>query len=194
MEQQITQLRQTCYNELRKISQLRTILSKEAAIKLVCSFVTSRLDYCNSLFSNLPDEKINRLQQIQNHAARLVTKTRKREHVTPILKELHWLPVKHRIDYKIATITYLCLKDPDYPKYLTDLINEYVPFRSLRSTYKHQLVLPRTKLKTYGDRAFTYYSPYLWNNLGLFKLLESSSVDSFKRNIKTHLFNRAFDL
>ena len=114
MDKHISYLRKTCYNELRKISHLRPYLSEENTNKLVCCFVTSRLDYCNSLLAGLPNSKLSRLQQIQNNAARLVKRISKNEHITPILKELHWLPIPSRINYKILTTVFQCINDTSY--------------------------------------------------------------------------------
>ena len=118
MDKHISQLRKACYFELRRIAQIRSYLSIESANRLVCSLITSKLDYCNSLFAGITDTQINKIQQVQNNAARLVTKTHKREHITPVLKHLHWLPIRHRIEYKIATTAYQCLYEQSYPQYL----------------------------------------------------------------------------
>ena len=75
----------------------------------MCSFVLSRLDYCNATLADLPATHISRLQRIQNNAARLVLQKSKRQHVTPLLKQLHWLPIQTRIDYKLATLCFSTL-------------------------------------------------------------------------------------
>ena len=91
---------------LHKIGKIRQFLTKEATKQLVHALVISRIDFCNSLLYSLPDVHTNKLQRIQNSAARLITRTKCREHITPILKQLHWLPVKSRINYKILLLTY----------------------------------------------------------------------------------------
>ena len=187
MDKHISYIRKICYLELRKIAHLRPYLTIEATNKLVCSFVSSRLDYCNSLFGALQNNKIARLQQIQNHAARIVSKTAKREHISPILKELHWLPVKSRVEYKIASLTFQSLNDPYFPPYLKDLLKQHVPSRSLRSSTKNILVKPRAKLKTFGQRAFTHVAPDIWNLLPD-ALKQRVSIAAFKSMLKTHLF------
>ena len=116
---------------LRKIAYLRPLLSEEATKTLVMSFVISKLDYCNSLYFGISEQKLDKLQKIQNHAARLVKKVPKRESVTPLLKEMHWLPIRARIQYKIAVLTYQCIFDPLFPEYLKEFVTIYSPVRTL---------------------------------------------------------------
>ena len=96
-----------CYLEIRCISSVRHLLSYHATKTLLCAFVLSRLDYCNALLVGSPKHLIEKLQKVQNHAARLVFCCSKFDHVTPLLHSLHWLPVHLRIDYKISS---LCFK------------------------------------------------------------------------------------
>ena len=100
---------------------------------LISSYVLSRLDYCNSLLVGLPDESFKKLQRIQNQSARLVLKRKKRDHITPMLIKLYWLPVRLRVQYKIAVICYNCMNQTS-PKYLSDLIQCHSPSRALRSS------------------------------------------------------------
>ena len=192
MNQAVASVRRSCYLELRKISNIRHILTEETVKMLVLACVISKLDYCNSLFYNITEENMTKLQQVQNHAARLIMKKKKRDSATPLLKHLHWLPISVRADFKICTITYQCLNDPDYPQYLKDLVTPYQPTRSLRSTNKNQIVQPRTRLSRFGDRAFTLSSPLLWNALPE-DIKCAESLESFKSKLKTFLFVKSFD-
>ena len=103
MKQQINTACRDCYFHIRHIiSKIRKFLSQESVVKLVSCFVLSCLDYCNSLLADLPTDIINKLQNVQNCAARLVLGIRKCEHITPALKNLHWLPISQRIHYKLS--------------------------------------------------------------------------------------------
>ena len=120
------------------IGKLRCYHDKFSVERLVHAFVSSRLDYCNSLLFGLPERDISKLQRVQNAAARLVVKCKKQDHMKPILRDLHWLPVQQRIWYKIALLTFKALHGMA-PKYVSDLVEEYKPSRSLRSSSKFLL-------------------------------------------------------
>ena len=108
-------------------------MSTNAANKLVVSLVLSELDYCNSLLAGLPDNKRNKLQSMQNQAARLVIRKPWYASGTPRLITLHWLPVKARIQYIISCLSFQCIYQNSMPLYLYDLLNLYYPSRMLRS-------------------------------------------------------------
>ena len=135
-----------------------------AAAGVVAAVVISRLDYCNSVFTGLPADQIARLQRVQNNAARLVVKKRRRDHAMPLLKELHWLPVKCRCQYKIATLAYRCSKG-SLPPYLSSSLCTYELSCSLRSSNEKLLKIPKQNLKSFGQRSFSFMAPSLWNSL-----------------------------
>ncbi len=128
------------------------------AEKLVHAFMTSRLDYCNALLGGCPASSINKLQVVQNAAARVLTRLRKYDHITPILQSLHCLPIKLRISYKILLLAYKALNGLA-PAYLTSLLSRYNPSRSLRSQNSGLLIVPRIAKSTKGGRAFSYLLP-----------------------------------
>ena len=180
-----------CFYQLRTISKLRPILSLPDLEKLVHAFITSRVDYCNSLLAGLPAKTTQRLQYVQNSAARILTKTRKSEHITPVLYSLHWLPVEQRITFKLLLHVFKAVKHTG-PAYLQELISPKPQIRPLRSDSEpNLLVVPFTNLATMGDRAFSRLGPLLWNELpGSIRALES--ISTFKSSLKTHLFRDAF--
>ena len=108
------------------------MLTKSDAEKLIHAFVTSRVDYCNSLLSGCPSSCLKNVQLIQNAAARVLTRTSRRDHITPILASLHWLPVKSRIEFKILLLTNKAVNN-QAPSYLKELLVPYCPQRTLGS-------------------------------------------------------------
>jgi hypothetical protein len=171
---------------IRNIGRIRSYLNQEHCEKLVHAFITSRLDSCNSILFGLPDTEISKLQRIQNTAARLVNRSKKSEHITPILRKLHWLPIKLRINYKILLITYKALNGIA-PDYISNLLTPYKPARSLRSSGQNLLFTPNSNTATYGDRAFSISAPKLWNTLPQ-NIRNADNINSFKSKLKTFLF------
>ena len=97
MDKQVSSMCKSANFQLRNIGSIRKCLNDTAATQLVHALITSRLDYCNSLLGGIHDKQIDRLQRVQNNAARIVSRIQKYDHITPTLKSLHWLPVRHRI-------------------------------------------------------------------------------------------------
>ncbi len=148
------------------------------------------LDYCNALLGGCSARLINKLQMVQNAAARVLTRTRKYDHISLVMSTLHWLPIKHRIDFKILLITYKALNGLP-PQYLSELVSHYSPPRPLRSQNSGHLIIPRISKSTAGGRSFFYLAPKLWNNLtNTFR--EADTLCQFKSRLKTHLFNLAY--
>ena len=138
---------------LHRIGKIRHFLDRSTTEKLVHAFIFSYLDCNNGLLLGVPEAQLTRLQRVQNSAARLVTRKRKFEHVTPILRSLHWLPIRARIQFKVLTLVFKCLHG-NAPAYLSELIKQYQPSRNLRSQSKNLLCEIRVKSTTFGDRAF----------------------------------------
>ena len=172
-------------------------MTRESAEKIIHAFATSRLDYCNSLFFGLPDSQLDKLQRVQNACARLVCNSPHFSHCTPLLSELHWLPIyKQRIIFKTLLITYKAIhgKAPVYIQELLEMKSSsqtYMYYRLRSSQDQTLLKYPSGKSKiTLGDRAFMYAAPKLWNNLPLF-VRNSATVIEFKTRLKTHLLINA---
>ena len=189
---QITRVVQTCYFQLRNIARIKSFLSTADLEKVIHAFISSRLDFCNSIYSGLCKKSISRLQLVQNSAARLLTNTKKCEHITPILASLHWLPISFRIDFKILLTTFKA-RQGLAPGYITALLSPVEPGsgRCLRSSGQALLKGHPSRLVTRGDRAFAVRAPKLWNSLPL-ELRLATSVSSFKSLLKTYLFVKAF--
>ena len=173
---------------------------------LATSIIHSRLDYCNSLFSGLSESNFIRLQRIQNRAAVIITNSRGPVSSSSLLRQLHWLPVPNRIDFKIALLTYKVLTSQQ-PTYLNSLLHPYSTSRCLRSSGQHLLSVPRVTFAT-QSRAFYAYATQLWNRLPqplrdlAFSQPSSNSalspintvitypnLSTFKTSLKTFLFD-----
>ena len=143
---------------------------------LVNALVTSRLDYGNALLYGITKN----------------TRTKKMDHITPVLIRLHWLPVEYRNQYKPILYVLKALHGLA-PVYLTELVKPYVPSRSLRSQSASLLQVPTTRTKTYGNRRFDKTASTLWNNIPL-QLKTVDLLSAFKSCLKTYLFKQAFRL
>ena len=154
LEEHVNELCRTAFYHIRNISRIRRCLSIDSTKTLVHALVTSHLDHCNALLYGLPDYLIQRLQYVLNTAAKVITCKRKFDHVTPLLIELHWLPVRQRIVFKILLYTFKALHGAT-PMYLTELISPYVLRWALRSADQLLLKQPTHKLKLTGFRAFS---------------------------------------
>ncbi|KAL2093106.1 hypothetical protein ACEWY4_010418 [Coilia grayii] len=179
----------SAFYHLKNIAKLRGLTSKQDLEKLVHAFISSRVDYCNGLFTGLPKKTIKQLQLIQNAAARVLTRTKRSDHITPILRSLHWLPVSYRIDFKELLLVFKSLNGMG-PNYLLDMFQLYAPTRSLRSRKKKLLVEPAVRTKC-GEAAFSCYAVKLWNRPPE-DIKNAPTVGSFKSRLKTKLFSDAF--
>ena len=160
ISQQVTSLCRSLNFHLYNISRVRRMLTDEACNHAVRSLVLSRLDYANSLLVNINVSDIDRLQRIQNRAARIVLNARKYDHVSPLLKQLHWLPVSNRIIYKVALIVYKSIHSLT-PQHISCLFSPVQQSRySLRSrTDPHLLKIPYINLKK-GEQNISFFWSY----------------------------------
>ena len=174
---------------IRDIRRIRKLVPSSALVPLANALVSSRLDYCNSLFTGTSKSNLLKLQRIQNTLARAITQTPKYEHITPVLKNLHWLPINQRIDFKIGSIVYKVLHS-DQPSYLRSLLTLQSHRHSTRSSDATTLTLSRTRT-TLGKRAFSVVGPRLWNSLPP-SVHSAESLMIFRSRLKTYLFSVAF--
>jgi len=192
MRSHIMTVTRSCYYQLRRLRSIRRHLGRDVTHRLVCAFVLSRLDYCNALFAGLPASTLAPLQRVQNAAARLVLGLKWSEHITPALKQLHWLPIRQRICYKLSTTVHKCLHQ-QAPDYLTELFTFTADIQSrtsLRSASDGKLAIPRTR-RLFGDRAFSIAGARQWNSLPA-ELRNIDDFTVFKSKLKTHLFKLTY--
>ena len=174
-----------------RICNICQYLTKDACTTLVLGLCISHLDYANALYYGLPDKTILHLQAIQTMCAKLALKKSKYDSTREALAQLHWLPIKQRIDFKIAAITHKCFYGTA-PQYLKDLLTLAPTPRNLRSsTDRTRLIVPFTKCKTFAAQSFSISTPSVWNQLPL-SLREISNFMQFKKQLKTHYYQIAF--
>ena len=186
----ITNICRSVYLEIRRLKHMSRFVDENSLKTLASSFILSKFDYCNALFKNLNQCQIEKMQKLQNFAAKVVLGKCIYDHVTPCFIQLHWLPIKFRIDFKIAITVFKCIYGLA-PEYLCELIEMYKPTRNLRSADKFLLKPKYYKFKTLGDRCFSSTAPTVWNALPI-EIRKIESFDVFKRELKTHFFREAF--
>jgi len=159
--------------------------------RLVSAFVLSRLDYCNTFLAELPVSTLALLLRVMYAAARLVCDLLSRDHVTPALQAVHWLPIKQRIQFKLCLLVHLAINGKA-PIYLTEIITWAASITGRaanRSAKNNDLVIQRTKLK-FGQRAFSVAGPHIWDQLPT-ELKITKNTAAFKRKLKTYFFSAA---
>ncbi len=172
------------------------MLSHDLKVQLVHSMIFSHLDYCNAVFGSLSEGNLSKLQKIQYNAVRFIYGLKGKDRfqsMSPFLKELHFLPVRYRIKYKVALMVFKCLNNIS-PGYLSELI-------TVRDINNHSLRLdndffllkhpPRTNLKK-TEGAFSNIAPQIWNELP-YHIRCMTELSSFKKCLKSYYFNIAFD-
>ena len=181
----------SCFYHLRRLKHIRRLVRKEVTAQLVLVFIVSRLDYCNALLEGLPRATMEPLQWVQNAAACLLLNLRLRYHVTPALKQLHWLPISSRINFQTL------LADASHPHRssttVPDRLVQPVTIscnRHLRSSETADYVKWTTRTKC-GERGFSYCGPAAWNGL-LPRLRTITNTNTFKRHFKSCLFIGSF--
>jgi hypothetical protein len=173
---------------MRSINRIRRHLTDDACAKIINAVVTSRQDYHNGLLAGSHQNVTQPLQRMQNYAARLLTRTKRNEHITPVLRRLHWLPVRQRMDFKILTFIHGALHH-DGPSYLKDMWKLHRIHRPLRSSDDEWLLqVPRVR-RHEGERSAVHHGAIVWNQLPG-PLRQPMSKDCFKKQLKTFLFTR----
>ena len=194
LDDHVNKIIKTCFHHLRNIFKIRKYLSIDATKSLVHALVTSGLDYCNSLLYGCKTSSIKRLPHTQNYSARTICKIAKYDHISPVLKQLYWLPLKAWIEHKLLTLTFKAVHG-QAPSYLSELISRRPTLHpGLRSNHSLLLTVPKITSradKSTADRAFSLCAPKLWNSLPE-ELRNCSSVETFEGKLKTFLFTKYF--
>ena len=188
MTHHISSVTKSCFYHLRRIRQIKSCLNEMCLQTLVQALVTSRFDYCNSVLVNLPESTLHPYTTILHSAARLAKGLKPRDPFTPALRQLHWLPIKARITYKICLMMFN-INSGSSPRYLSSLVtpcNQIQSRTNLRSSTKGDYVIQRTT-RTLGRRAFSVAGRSEWNKLPII-VREAPSTSSFKSRLKTYLF------
>ena len=198
--------------QLYSLRRIRKYVSCQATESLIHAFIFSHIDYCNSLLNGVPKYQINKLQRIQNISDGLVHKLPEFSHVTPLLIDLHWLPVEYHVRYKLLLFTYKGIHQLA-PQYINEMFTrKSTPYTSWLSSVARSIVfvngsvsgdiafddiiylsVPRAKSVTFEQRSLAVTGPQLWNSLPIDIKMENSLV-GFKRKIKTYLFKQAFNM
>jgi len=178
---------------IRQIHSVRGSLPRHALLSLVHALVVSKVDYCNSVLAGVTGNLLYRLQSVLNAAARLVFSARKFDRITSLLRELHWLKVPERIQYRLCVLAYRCLHNtaPSYLSESLQLAADVDGRRRLRSASSMMLVVPATRGSTLGDRAFSVAAAQSWNALPL-DVKATPSLAAFRRRLKLPLFHASF--
>jgi len=182
-----------CFAAMRLICSVRRSVSKAVLLLLVTALVLSHVDYGNAALAGLPARQLCRLQSVLHAVARIVLRAWKFDHVTPLLRELHWLWIPERITFKLSCLVFRSLNGTA-PAYLADSINHATDVtmrRSLHSSSSTAVVVPVTRCSMIGDRAFPVAAACAWNSLPSFVTL-SSSLSTIKRQLKTYLFAASY--
>ena len=183
MDKHVNNVVSHCYKILKDIGRIRNVLSDKHTEMLIHAVISSRLDYCNSLFFNISKSNLYKLQKVQNAAARLIARKRKRDGISATLEKLHWLPIESRVIFKILLLVFKCINGICSDNLVSKLkLKKY----NCRSEYYLQLETRKASTK-HGRRTFEYAGPRLWNTLPL-NIRSEKEAESFKRKVKSLLF------
>ena len=187
LKKHVANLCRNCNYHIRDFKRIRKHLSLSVATGLANALVSSRMDYCNSLFSVLTEEYLTKLQRVQNSLARVVTNSTRYAESAPLLQKLHWLPIRTRIAFKTNVTTYKALNS-GYPVYLKSVLVPRQYTIGLRANESNGLMRgPRARTK-YGAAAYVCTAPHFWNQLPV-SVLSSPTLAIFRRRLKTQYFN-----
>ena len=182
----IKRLVSSCTAKLCQINRVKDSFDKETLKFIISSLVISKLFYCSSTWSNTSSTNISKLQEVQNFACRIITNTRKFDHITPALRQISWLPVKEQLLLRDSIMTYKCLNSL-VPQYLSEKFSKRSSIHSRLTRNQDTLQIPLYRTAT-GQRSFHYRAVNLWNGLDE-NIKEARSLRHFKKLLKNNLLN-----
>jgi len=193
MKSHISKAVSNCFAALRRLRGIHRLASQPVLLSLVTSLIMTRLDYGSATLAGLPDHLLDSLQSVLNAAAGLVCYAQKYDHITHLLQDLHWLRVPERIQFRLAALLFGCRNNMAPPYLLHDLqwTDEAESLRRLRSGSQQRLIVPRTRLRTIGDRSFRVMAAHAWNSIPT-SVTTATSLASFKKQLKSFLFTKSF--
>ena len=187
----INRLSSQLFNTLQAINKIRYLLDNDTTKIVMQALIISRLDFCNSQYIGSMQKDLQKLQQIQNMASRIIYQKGKYDSVTPCLMDLHWLCIQERVVYKVAVLMFCCIIDDTTPVYLKDLVHNRRTNRSLRSYIWKNLSTTQHKLSQVQNSSFASVGLRIWNDLPLY-IKAASSLTVFKKLLKTYLFSKTY--
>ena len=190
MIKQINSLVSSCNYHLRNLFRIGRYLDKETRHSVVRAVLLSRFDYGNALLYGATSKDLNRLQSLQNRCAKFIFSAARLDSPKPLLRALHWLPIRERIHFKLCLYVYKCMNNAA-PAYLSNMLQRKTTPLSgpvTRSAMDGTLLLTSSSKKRVGEGAFSIAGPVLWNSLPS-HIRNSKSVALFKKQLKTYLFN-----
>ena len=190
MEAQVKSVCKSAYGQLHNISKLRKYIDRDSLEVIIHAFVTTKLDFCNYILCGIGSSLAAKLQRVQNTAARILTGHPRSDHITPVLRSLHWLPIQQRIHFK-TLITVHKAVNHTAPVYIQELVQLRLSSRSLRSSDQLLLEVPFSRSSKATSQAFSIAGPVLWNNIPV-DIRCSASLSVFKSKLKTYLFSSAY--
>ena len=191
MEAHVNNICKKAYGQLHNICKIKRYIDRDSLECIIHAFVTTKLDFCNSVLCGIGQSLTVRLQRVQNTAARILTGHRRCDHITPVLFSLHWLPIEQRIKFKILIMVYKSI-NAMAPVYLQELVKLYQPPRRLRSADHHLLEVPFSRSTKATSQAFSIVGPSLWNKIPL-DIRSAWSLTVFKSKLKTYLFTSYYE-
>ena len=189
LKQHLRNTAKNCFYTLKNMFKIRRCINETAAKAIVYTMITSKLDYCNTILYGLSESTLKHFTRVQNLSARFISQHGKHEHITPVLKQFQWLPIRQRIHYKVLILIFKSLNGLA-PAYLEELIKRR-PMKRTRADGNNDLVIPVIKHKSFVGRSLGYGGPKLWNTLPK-ELKTCTNINTFKKLLKTFLFKEAY--